>query len=173
MSVLYSKIKPDIKSGDLLAWRVTRIGNIFDFILFLYQKIFGVTYSHVGIAVRLGKRVFLVEATPPSVRIYPLSMCDDFYLIKARNLKFSLSDLNLLFKHLGKRYSLTDLVKGFLNMKNNNSSLYCSELAKEFYKDIGYLENADDCITPDDIVKAVQNKSGSEAIFVVIDSGNI
>lgn len=173
MSLLYSQIRDELKTGDLLAWRITKINSIFDFILVLYQKILGARFSHVGIVVKLGGRTFVVEATPPAVRIFPLSMCDDFYLIKTNNLKFSTSYLNALFKHLGKKYSISDLSKGILDIKGDSSNLYCSELAKEFYKGIGYIDDEDAGLTPDKIVFTIQEKSGFEPVFVSIDRDNL
>jgi hypothetical protein len=38
-------------------------------------------YCHVGLAWVVGKRVFVLEAVVPTIRIYPLSKLGDFYLL--------------------------------------------------------------------------------------------
>lgn len=168
---LYSDVRDEIRTGDLLAWEITKISSIFDFILILYQKIFKVKFSHVAIAVRLDDRVLIVEATPPRVRIFPVSMCDDFYLIKT-NMPNNPKYLNHLFKHLGKKYSLFDLIKGMLGFKNDENNFYCSELAHDFYKAFGLLTDESSGITPQALVDKVVNITGNEPIFVSIDKGN-
>lgn len=80
---LYSQVRSTIQSGDLLAWRITKASGFFDFVLMLYQRIFKARFSHVAVALRVGERVFAVEAVPNAVRIFPLAMLGNFYLIRA------------------------------------------------------------------------------------------
>lgn len=172
MVKLYSEIRNQLQTGDLLAWKVTRVSSFFSFILFLYQKIFKVEFSHVGIVLKLEDRYFLVEATPPRVRIYPVSMCDDFYYIKTNVKKNNKNYVPLLLKHIGKSYSIFDLVKGMLNMKSSDKSLYCSELAYDFYKEVGFITDESSWLTPQALVDKVVAITDNQPIFVSIDRGN-
>jgi len=169
---LYSEIRDDIKTGDLLIWDTELIEDKFDLLLKLYQKIFNAKYTHVGIAVSLGGRKFLVEAIPPVVRLYPISRKRDFYWLKL-GLKNNFKYLNTLFMHLGKPYSLFDLIKHVFRFKTDQSDFYCSELASLFYKEVGLLEENDIGVTPDKLVNLILNKSKSEIVKVKIDSVNI
>lgn len=174
---LYSQVRSTIQTGDLLAWRITRSTSIFDVILSLYQKVFRRKFSHVAIAVRVGNRLFAVEAVPKAVRIIPLSFLDNFYLIRTRVPK-SDKHFGLLSKHLGKPYSLWDLVKNILGFKGDDRELYCSELALKFYDEIGFfvtqVDEFDDRLpTPDDIVNRVLAETKGIIEFVRIDKGNI
>lgn len=172
MSNLYSKVRNDIKTGDLLAWRVTKITSFFTFILFFYQKIFKAKYSHVAIAVNLGNRTLMVEATPPVVRLFPVSMTDGFYHIKT-NTKVSAENLDSMLQHTGKKYGLTDLLKGMLHIGRSDKRYYCSELCGDFYNSVGYIQDDKAGLTPDTLVEAVQKVAGTEANFIVIDRGNL
>lgn len=172
MTVLYSKIRDEIRTGDLLAWKTTRINSFFDFVLFLYQKILKAEFTHVGIAFKEGDRLFLIEATPPAVRIYPVSMTDDFYVL-FNNIETRPSHIDLLLKNVGKKYSLFDLLRSILKLGNSTSEYYCSELAAMYYNSIGFIHDIDAGLTPDSIIKAIANETKSKPLFVKNDRGNL
>lgn len=175
-SVLYSSARKEMQTGDLLMWRSERITSFFGFILFLYQKIFKATYIHVGMVVSLGDRKFILEATPPVVRLHPISMLDDFYWIKTK-IASNPNHIDMLIKNLGKPYDIFDFFMGLLGLGNNKENYYCSELAAEFYRYIGYIQGEDlnnVGSTPDTITEAVLKASGlPEPIYVNNDKGNL
>lgn len=173
----YSDILKELQTGDLLCWRVNNFNNFFTFVLFLYHKLFKVTYSHVAVVLRLGDRVFAVEAVHPKVRIIPLHMLKNFYVYRL-NLEPRKSFIDILLRHIGKDYSLFDMAKSMFALRTDVDELYCSELARDFYDSIGFLEAAidefDETIsTPDNLVKMVMEKAKVVAEFVKIDKGNI
>ena len=171
MSELYSKIRSDIRTGDLLSWKTTRITSFFSLVMFLYQKILKAKYTHVAIVLRLGDRVFAVEATPSNAQMVPLSSCDDFYLIKA-GVTETPGAVNTLLKDIAKPYSLLDLFKAMVGLKGSRDNLYCSELANNFYSDIGYItEDTNIGLTPDTVVEYMVAKTNSEPVFVKVDIG--
>ncbi len=172
MNNLYSKVRGEIRTGDLLAWRTTKINSFFDFVLYLYQKILGAQYTHVGIAVRFGDRLFIVEATPPVVRIWPISKTESFYLFKT-HIEDNPIHLDYLFKNLGKTYSIFDLLKSLLKIGNHNNEFYCSEYAGDFYNKVGYLQNEWCGLTPDTLVRNIQDVTKEEPIFIMLDEGNM
>lgn len=173
----YSEVANDIQTGDLLAWRINKITSIFTFLLYFYQVFFKATYSHTAIAVRLGDQVFAVEATSPTVRMMPLWMLGNFYLYRA-NVQERKNNVHTLLKHLGKNYSLFDMIKNMFQFGTSDEELYCAEQCHNFYEEIGYFvdvidEDEDDIITPDKVVKKVVKQSGAVAEYIRIDKGNI
>lgn len=173
MTVLYSKMRSEITTGDLIAYDTEEIDSFFGFVLYLYQKILKARYTHVGVAVCMGGRVFLLEATPPSVRLIPLTMCGNFYHIKTDIQVPESKMMNVLFTLIGKSYSIFDLIKSKFGIANDDSDLYCSELAGDFYNTFGYITDRKAGNTPDSIVEAVLKRSGSVPVKVVIDKGNL
>lgn len=171
MTVLYSKVRNELKTGDLVAWKVSKIGGFFDFILYLYHKIFGAEYVHVGTVYNTGDRVYVIEAIPPAVRIFPLSMRKDFYLIQT-NIESTPNRLNVQLEDVGKKYSLFDMVKGIFNLARSSDSYYCSEETAKYYKEIGYIDDEDYGQTPDTLVNHIIKKYGIIPVFVIIDKGN-
>lgn len=173
----YSSVRDEIQTGDLLCWRINRAESIFTFILYLYHKLFKANYSHVAIAVRIGDRVFAIEATYPCVRMMPLSSLGNFYLYRL-NIPSQRSNTSFLLRHLGKRYSLFDMIKNMLAFSSSNEDFYCSELAYDFYESIGFFETVidefeNDIVTPDMLVKKVIEQSQAQSEFVRIDKGNL
>lgn len=175
-NVLYSVARKEMQTGDLLLWKKEKITSFFSLILVLYQKIFKATYIHVGMVVVLGDRRFILEATPPVVRLYPISMLDDFYWIKT-NIANNPSHIDVLLKNIGKPYSIIDFFTGLLGIGGSSNDYYCSEQAAEFYRYIGYVQGEDiDNVgkTPDSIAEAVLKASGHmEPTYVNNDKGNL
>lgn len=171
MANLYSKVRHDIKTGDLIAWKTTKITSFFTFVLYLYQKILGADFTHVGIAFREGDRLFVLEATPPAVRLHPLSLSGDFYHIPVSYDQQS-SQIDYLLLTLGREYSIFDLLRSMFKLGNDNSDYYCSELCADFYNAVGYINNEWAGVTPDSLVNEVVKTSGTSPIFVKNDRGN-
>jgi hypothetical protein len=172
MAELYSKVRQELKTGDLLAWKTTKINSFFDFVLFLYQKILKAEYTHVGIVVKEGNRFFLIEATPPVVRLFPVSLCDDFYHFSL-GIEYKSSQVDLLLRTIGKKYGLMDLIRSILRLGDNPSEYYCSELASHFYNSVGYIHDERVGLTPDKLIEAVAKVKNTTPTFVKIDKGNL
>lgn len=170
--MLYSEIRNKLKSGDLLIWEIKRINSFIDFILVIYQKIFKTKYSHVGIVLKYGNRVFCLEATPPVVRLIPLSLLDDFEYIPL-NIKWKSSYDKISLEHIGKKYSIFNLIKDILGIKADKNELYCSMLVSNIYKEIGILEDDYKGTTPKELVEEIKNITSLEPISVYIDRGNL
>lgn len=174
---LYSEIRTNIQTGDLVIWKVDRVKSLSTLILYLYQKIYKRRSSHVGIAVNINNRVFVVEAKPPYVRMFPLSRTHDFMLLQT-NIINKDAALDALLIHLGKPYTLFNLLQGVLGWKTSEQTLYCSELCALFYMDIGYLKSnieEEDLPgeTPDMLIDNIEKISNNKAFYVHIDRGNL
>ena len=176
MSLLYSEIRDSLKTGDLVSWDKARVNSIFGFILKLYQKILRPKSVHVGIVANIGGRIFVVEARPPCVRLYPLSLLENFYLVRT-NVKEENTNLDFLFKEIGIPYKAWDVIKGVIfHADNDTKAIYCSELAKLYYVEIKYLDKdkyEDSGSSPDSILNAICEVSGNKPVYVEIDRSNL
>lgn len=176
MSIRYSEIRDTLKTGDLVSWKAGKINSLFSFVLKIYQKILKPKSVHVGIVLCLGGRIFVVEARPPAVRIYPLSMMDDFYLVKT-DIPFEQNNIDFLLREVGVPYGVFDLIQGLLNLDNDHSEVYCSELCDIYYREIKYIPETEDDypagITPDLLLETIIEISGNKPIHVTIDRGNL
>ena len=159
----YLEIRDKIKSGDII---VTCKGDMKSFNHFLSLAIRVLTassYSHVGIAIRLGKRCFVVEATPPVVRLYPLSRLDSFYVIKM-DAALTTEDENRLFDYIGVPYSDWNSIVTYLTRKSPaNGKLQCAQLVSAFY-------NWPNLLRPEQIVRYAQESLRKRMIFVSVAS---
>lgn len=165
---LYSEMRSRIKNGDLLIWKIKKVGTFTDMFLLLIQKIFKTNYSHVGIALVYGERIFCLEASYPVVRLVPLSDMNDFYIIHAK-VKWKKEHESILLSAIGKPYSLIDFIKISLGFKPNNTDYYCSELLSAYYNKVGYLDNENAGLRPDILVEEVSKVSGNDPIFIKLD----
>lgn len=176
MSVRYSEIRDTLKTGDLVSWKAGKVNSLFSAVLKIYQKILKPKSVHVGIVLVIGGRVFVVEARPPQIRIYPLSRMENFYLIRT-NIPEDKNDVDLLLTEIGVEYGLFDLVRGIVFADGkNNKEMYCSELASIYYEDVGTLDVnkfPEAWRTPDNLIEAVCDATGSSPIYVEIDKGNL
>ena len=176
MSVRYSEIRDTLKTGDLVSWKAGKVDSFFTAILKIYQKILKPKSVHVGIVFVVGGRTFIVEARPPVVRIYPLSRMEDFYLIRT-NIPDDKANVDFLLQEVDVEYGILDLIRGLLFADGkNNKELYCSELASIYYEDIGTFDVnkfPEAWRTPDNLIEAVCDATGSSPIYVEIDKGNL
>lgn len=172
MTTLYSEIRGSITTGDLVAWNKPGFKSATGMLLLLYQKILKAKYTHVAVTAVLGGRIMIIEATPPAVRIFPLSMLEDFDLVKTEIADIP-NHLDVLLTQLGKPYSIMDFFRGLLHISGGNSDYYCSKLASKYYNDIGYIDNEFAGLTPDSIVEKICKRTSSSPITVKIDRGNL
>lgn len=171
--VPYSQIMKEIKTGDLIAWKTDKYRSILTFILFLYQKLTGALYTHVGIVVKIGGKLYVIEAVPPLVRIYPLENKEEFYWIDAKVNAPAARQLKFLTSEVGKPYSILDMFKSVFRLENNTKDYYCSELAAEFYYNFGYISDKSVGHSPDTMVRAISEIGDVEIIQVTVDKGNL
>ena len=155
----YRAIRDELQSGDIV---VASKGNMksFDGFLSLAIRIgTASSYSHVGVVVKLGNRCFVVEATPPVVRLYPLSKLDSFYVIKMDQ-RLSRDDENRLLEYVGQPYpDWNSAVSYFTRKPLANGKLQCAQLVSSFY-------NWPNLLRPEQIVRYAQETLGKRMVFV-------
>jgi len=132
----YKDARPHIKTGDLLAWSHKGLKSWYDFQVMMVRAFTRSEYSHVGIAVVLNRRVFILEAVSSGVRLFPLSRELPFYWIK-RPEPLPKQSLEYGFQQIGAPYeSKWQMVLAALTGKslNGNKRMQCSELVKNIYQ---------------------------------------
>ena len=155
----YLDIRDTLKSGDIVVASKGNIKSFNNFLSLLIRVFTASSYSHVGVVVKLGNRCFVVEATPPVVRLFPLSKLDSFYVIKMEQ-DWSTEDENRLFEYVGLPYSdWNSIVSYFTRRPLANGKLQCAQLVSSFYRWPNLLR-------PEQIVRYAQETLGKRMIFV-------
>lgn len=148
----YEIFRPNIKSGDLLAWSTHRSKGFKRFVNVLIRIFTMSEFSHVGIAWVVGERVFIIEAVNPAVRIYPLSNKVPFYHI---GMEIDVKDehINYLLSRVGEPYSINQAIQAYFGKLKEDKSWQCAELCTSFYKRSGIpLKNS---LTPSTLIDAI------------------
>ena len=138
-SLRYQDVRESIQTGDVLVWKKDRLSKISNLFLWGIRFFTMSQFAHVAVAVRIMDRVFIIEATQPFVRIFPLSNSDEFYHIPTHISEPSKESLTFLFDQVGKLYSLGDAIRGYLGYPlKDNDRWQCVELAKAFLNMNGF-----------------------------------
>lgn len=160
---IYEDYRHEIQSGDLVVWATESIGSFRDFQLALVQIATRSLYDHVGIAWRAGGRLLVVEATPPEIRIFPLSKLTPFYHLKM-DIEWRDEYESYLVKHVGSKYSILEAIISFITKPPQNNKWQCAEFVNDFYKMLNIQFT--DSYTPHQIVKEMMRISGHGIVHV-------
>ena len=158
-----------IETGDLLVWDTTGWSSKRDLQLQLVRLFTRSQYTHVGIAYRTKDEVFVVEATPPHVRIFPLRKLLPVYHVDL-HLKLNEDQLDYLFKHVGDDYSLLQVAMTIFMKPMRDRNWHCVELCKDFYEEVLRMDLGDD-YTPGGFLRkmlSIQTPSGKLPIMRAI-----
>lgn len=135
----YTTARPQIRTGDLLAWCGGSWSSIHD-IQVMAIRVFDLTpYTHVGIAWVVAGRVFVIHAIGRGVSIEPLSKQGSFYWLPM-NLDVGEDALEPAFARIGEQYSKWQAILGFLRrLKIGTDRMWqCAEWVIWFYRQIGH-----------------------------------
>lgn len=155
----YLDIRDELTSGDIVVTCKGDMKSFNNFLSLLIRVFTASSYSHVGVVVKLGNRCFIVEATPPVVRLFPVSKLKNFYVLKMEE-SLTREDENRLFDYLGMPYSdWNSIASYFTGRPLDNGKLQCAQLVSSFY-------NWPNLLRPEQIVKYVQEQLGKQMIFV-------
>jgi hypothetical protein len=162
----YDEARSSIKTGDLLAWSHIGIKSFHDLKVAIVRAATRSEYSHVGMALVMGGRVWVVEAVKPCVRIFPLSRCGSFYLTPLQA-TWDVATHELALAHIGDEYSELDAVKAFLGASMKNTLSECAALVLALCDSAGI--SLGERATPDAVVLSAQ-KLGSPTYFIINES---
>ena len=158
----YSDYKHQIKTGDLLVWSDSSVGGASKTVGKLIRFFTMSEYCHVGIAWVIGNRIFVIEAVPPVIRIYPLSKLLPCYHI-SMDLEVKEEDVEFLLSHVGEEYSRFQAILSYFTAPSPDSEWQCVEFSRKFYERFGYQFK--DSWTPSDFVKTILSFSAEEKQF--------
>lgn len=124
----YLEIRDQIKTGDAFFSHHTGLGGK------IIQYFTKSEYTHTGIIWRANKRLFLIEAVIPKVRMVLLSNQGDFTLVQT-GVTPSEQVLDTFFRELDSGiYSRWECIIGYFGFNKEDSRWQCSELVKYFYR---------------------------------------
>lgn len=149
----YVDIRPQIRSGDLLAFSHRSWKTWQDIKIQLVRFFTQSEYAHVAIAWVAEGRVFAIEAVKPKVRIYPLSKLGDFYYLPM-NVDWTTEVGEFTFSHIGEDYSEIKAIQGFFKPLTHSNLWECAQLVIEILALAG--KNLGNKATPTAVVYAAQ-----------------
>jgi uncharacterized protein YycO len=148
----YDVIRPQIKTGDILAWSHRGWGTWYDFQIQMIRMFTRSDFCHVAIAYVEHDRVFAFEAVGSGIRMNPLSNDIPFYWVRTTE-EILPETISWAFKQIGKKYqSKWKMVLDFFreSPKSDNDRYQCSQLVIAF-RDQNKNPLTDIC-TPDAVV---------------------
>jgi hypothetical protein len=138
--MIYSEVRNQIKSGDILAWTHKPLSSWYDFKLHLIRIFTKSEYTHVGIAVVLNKRVFVLESTAQGIRLKLLSEDLPFYWMPTKY-KYWNDELETeAFKKIGGKYSNWEGVRSLWEKitPGDNEEWECAEFVHWIFNKAGF-----------------------------------
>lgn len=159
----YAAAREHIKSGDLLAWSHRGFGSVYDLKIQAVRFFTRSEYSHVGLALVLGGRVWVAESVTPLPRIVPLSNLLPCYRLNVPTLNWRDDDTEFALSFVGNdrySYSQREAIRGFFGTNNEADTLLeCAEFVQIACAHAGL--DLDCRATPSEVVLAVQKLGGT------------
>lgn len=150
----YPAARPFLRSGDLLAWGHEAWRTWHDLEVQFVRVFTRSEYAHVGVAWCVGKRVLVIEAVVPAVRIFPLSRLLPCYWLRdeIREQWDNKAELTAM-AIVGQRYSKVEAIKSAITkvVPGANEKWQCAEAAA-FIRSKLLLEDFGDAPTPTGLV---------------------
>ncbi len=152
----YPAIRDQIRTGDLLFWSHGSWASWSDIQVLLVRAFTLSEYSHVGVAVVLAGRVFVVHAVGRGVVIEPLSNQDAFYWCPM-GFTFPDSALDAGMRRVGERYSKWQALQGFFKKLKigADKEWQCAEFVLWFWEQAGLV--LCDIATPAALAREMQS----------------
>jgi len=156
----YDDYRAHIKSGDLLAWSHRSLKSWYDLKVWMVRILTASEYSHVGIAMVFGGRVWVIESVTPVIRIVPLSNLRPFYCTDVPGVQWAPAVDEFAFSLVGHGdYSQCEAMRAYFEKNDpDNDAWECAELAKILLERAGV--KLDGRAIPSDLVLEVQRRGG-------------
>ena len=153
----YLELRPQIKTGDILAWRGTSI------VSWVISKRTKSPYTHVGIAWVVGSRVLVLQADPGrGVDVAPLSKNIPVYWIQA-DAPLSEHALGIALHKLQTPYSILNAIRAGIGLRPKHGGMPCVHYANKVLKHNGVLLHLAD-LTPKTFVEMASQTFGKQPI---------
>ena len=160
--------RSEFKTGDLVVWSTRGVKSIRDLQLQVVRFMTRSEYDHVGIVVEMNNRLFVVEATPPRVRLYPLSKMLPLYHLPL-SLNVTQEAINDLFSHIGEEYSVWQAFISYFTKPKKDNKWQCVEFCDHWYREVMGLDIEHD-YTPSGFVLGMMRRSQSGLRYYVSDT---
>jgi len=159
----YADYRDRIRSGDVLAWSHIPLRSFYDLLIWIVRIVTVSEYAHVGLALRISGRVWVLESVRPFVRLVPLSNLLPVYVIQT-GVHWTPDVEAYALSLVGKaRYSRWEAIKAFFGQNEDDEAWECAELVKEV------LEKARVTLpgraVPSDVVLAAQKRFGATVLL--------
>lgn len=158
----YSEFREQIRSGDLLAWSHRGWSSWYDIKVQAIRVFTQSEYCHVGMALVLGGRVWVIESVTPLVRLVPLSNLLPFYHINLHRFHLWQEDIEHALSYVGNDeylYSQIEAIKAFFETNDpENKKLECAEFVKMIWNRAGLVVPGRD--VPSDLVRETLGLGG-------------
>ena len=129
----YVDTRENIKTGDVLVWKKDRLSPLSNLFLKVIRLFTLSQFAHTAVAYRMGNRLFAIEATQPYVRIFPISLYDEFYHIPLNIENVKPESIDFLLAQVGKPYGLLDAVRAYFDLPlKKDDHWQCAELTGTF-----------------------------------------
>lgn len=134
----YVDVRPIMRTGQVVGFPHLETETWHDKKIQIVKHVTQSPLAHIGVVWVVensyGRKVFVIEAVQPLVRIFPLSKLGDFYwfpLEKELSAEAELVALNLV----GMGYSELEAALGYIDRNNeNNAVTQCAELIKVVFR---------------------------------------
>lgn len=127
----YADLRTSLKSGDVLAWSRGDWKSLNGIKNMIIRFVTMSRWNHVGVLWVTDNRVFVVEATIPEVRIYPLSKLLPCDVVLVTHVEWNKQAEDYLLRHVGQPYSVWLAIK----------SLFCKDSEGDKYTECAKLVN--------------------------------
>lgn len=159
----YNDVRHTFKTGDVMAVGVGTGVSVLDKIFgWGISKVTGYDVYHVGTIIRLGDRLFVLEAIFPVIRLSLLSTRLPFYHIGvAKDLNLTKNEeedfITTALSHLGTEYSMGDVFKSyFYNTVSAKNGYQCVELTRKLIKKATGYNYTNEVLIPGSFVKQLK-----------------
>lgn len=130
-----------IKTGDLLVRTRPISPGISKFISQTVRFFSTSIYTHVGIILREGDNLYVIESIYPKIQKIELCNVEDFFIVETNlSEKVNEKEVNLLLNEVGKKLSVGHSLFSLLNILRGKKYWSCTRLTNYFYKDIMKLK---------------------------------
>lgn len=154
-----------IRTGDLIAWDYYSYSSYSNLLVKSIARMTGSGFGHVGIAWRLQKELFVIEATMPKIQVAWLGGQKN-YCYLPMNIEPPDVAMEFLKTKVGLKYSILDAYRSYVGKIVEDDDRYqCAELSSEFFHACGLDLDTDGSLNA--LIEACFKHNGRKIFRVV------